>query len=117
MSSSGSTHEDDRDRRSAREPVCGSDYERARQANLEADTRLKEAQAQALEDARALLAGKQRGQELDNEIKELKRGTMLIGVVLVLGLLVAELALAILAPEITHPGQAPLGLAHLLLGR
>lgn len=125
MSSPGSTHEDGKDNRSARRsafgspdvPVRGRGYERARQANIEADTRLKEAQAQALEDAHSLLAGQRRGQELDNEIKELKRGLMLVGVVVVGSLLVAEAALAIVAPGLDRPGQALLVLARLLLGR
>ena len=90
--------------------------EQARRENLEADTRLKNAQAQSLEDEHALLASTQRGQWLDNELKELKGGLILVALVVVLSLFTAEVTLAVAGPAHHPPGELLGRLGGMLLG-
>ena len=68
-------------------------------ANLEADTRLKQGQARALDDEHDLQSLKLRQHKLNIEITEIKRGLMLLGVVLLGAYLVAAIVLAVLNPS------------------
>lgn len=125
MSGSGSpSHRSDNrrpPRRSARAsppaPARALTYGEARQANLEADTRAKHAQAQALEDEHALLVEEARGLRLDNERKEIANGLLLVGFAVALGIVVAEIALALVAPGAHRPGESVKGLLGLLLSK
>jgi hypothetical protein len=122
MSSPGSADPNGKDKkkgraRSTRAPAPEHPVEQARRANLEADTRLKNAQAQSLEDEHALFASERRGRQLDNQLKELRRGVTLIVLVVMLSLLTAEATLAVVAPA-HHPlGDLLARVAGVLLGR
>lgn len=80
------------------------EHERAQLENLEADTRLKKLQAQALEDEREQLPLKRREHVLNIEIAEIKRGLTLLGVVLLGAAAVAAIALDIAGPGLSQPG-------------
>jgi hypothetical protein len=90
---------------------------RARRRNLEADTRLKEIQAQVLGEERELLSLKRREHELNVENAEIKRSLTLFGVVFVGASLVAGLVLGAVDPSLSQPGPNLFELTKLLLSR
>jgi hypothetical protein len=82
-------------------------YERVQRENLEADTRLKELQAEALEDERELLP----------QNAEIRRGLSLAGVVLCGGVLVAGAVLGIADPGLNQFSPSFFELCRFLLGK
>jgi hypothetical protein len=99
---------------------ASADYshrERVQLENLEADTRLKELQAQALEDEHELLPLKRREHKLNIENAEIKRGLSLAGVVFVGAVLVAGVVLGIADPSLNQSSPSLFELCKLLLGK